>query len=129
MIYVLDSHTLIWHLNATVPLGPAAAAILANSGSRVVVPTIVLAEIFHLHARARIRVSPADVRALIASMPNAAIHPLDEPVLGFLSRDFEMHDGIIVATARVPDAAGTEPVAIVTRDREITANRWIDVVW
>ena len=101
---------------------------MADRTARVVVPSIVLAEIKHLHGRGRIRVSPTRVRALLQDRPKATIHPLDERVIDRLPIGLEIHDAIIVATALVLAAADPEPVRVVARDRQIIASGLVDVL-
>ena len=129
MIYVLDAHTIIWHLDGAPQMSRAAQSVMDDRMARAVVPTIVLAEIFHLHSRGRTRVSPARARSLLVSMPNAVTHPLDDRVLGLLPAGLEMHDAIIVATALIYVTSGAEPVRVVTRDRQITDSGLVDVLW
>ena len=129
MIYVIDAHVLIWFLerNPKVPAG--VAAVPRGRSSNVVVPTIALAEIWHRHHRGRIETSLADARALIDSLANAVIAPFDEPVLNVLPAGMEIHDATIVATTLVLEAGGSDPVRVVTRDRQITASGLVDVPW
>jgi PIN domain nuclease of toxin-antitoxin system len=129
VLYVLDAHTIIWHIDGSPQLTAAAQAVMDDRGARLVVPTIVLAEIVHLHGRGRIRVSPAQVTALLTQRPNATVRPLDQAVLALMPAGLEMHDAIIVATAMLVAARGSEPVRVITRDRQITASGLVDVLW
>ena len=54
MTYVVDTHALVWFLEGSPRLGMAAQKALSDTAARVVVPTIVLAEIKFLYARDRI---------------------------------------------------------------------------
>jgi predicted nucleic acid-binding protein len=129
MIHVVDAHALIWYLERNTKLSATVEAILDDPGTNLVVPTIALAEIWHRHARGKIRTSLADARALIDSLSNAVIVAFDEPVLDALPAGLEIHDAIIVATALIIGAGGSVPVQVVTRDQQITASGLVDVLW
>jgi PIN domain nuclease of toxin-antitoxin system len=45
VIYIVDTHALVWHLEANPRLSLPAAAVLSSATSEIVVPSIVLAEI------------------------------------------------------------------------------------
>ena len=92
------------------------------------VPSIALAEIWYLHGRGRLPTSPDDVRALLESLPNSLIYPLDELVLDLLPVGLEMHDGVIAATALLLSGA-SDPVVIVTNDRQIRSSGLVAVAW
>ena len=57
MIYVLDTHAIVWHLANDRRLGTAARHALADETSRLLVPTIVLAELKHLAETTRVPMS------------------------------------------------------------------------
>jgi len=127
VIYVLDTHAIIWFINRDPKLTSAASAVFRDTAARLVVPAIVLAEIFHVQGRGRVTVTPAAVWAMIDSLSNAVVYPLDELVLERMPAGLEMHDSMIVATALVHQA--TEPVQLVTDDARITASGLVNVLW
>lgn len=129
MIYVLDAHTLVWFVTDDARLSPTAAAAIADPSARLIVPTIVLAEIHHLHGRNRVAASLKQVRSFVTATTNAVIRPFDVAVLDRLPSGLEIHDGIIVATARVYRDGGPERVRLITRDKQIAASGLIDVLW
>ncbi len=55
--------------------------------------------------------------------------PFDEAVLDLLPSGLEIHDGIIVATALLFGGGGSDPVRVITRDRQIAASGLVDVLW
>lgn len=129
MTYIADTHPVVWFLEGNPRLGANARALLANPQTRLVIPTIVLAEIHFLYARRRIGV---DVRAVLTSIANAAncvVYPLDQTVVSLLPTNLEIHDAIIVATALVFRDVLGEQVAIITKDREIAASGLVPTVW
>jgi len=94
-----------------------------------VIPTIVLAETWHLYHRKRIRTSPDEVRLRVLSASNCLIYPLDEAVLELFPPNLDIHDAIIVATARVYRELLKQPVRLITCDRMITESRLVETVW
>ena len=129
MLNVIDAHVLIWYLEDSPKLSAAAGAVIDDPASQVIVPTIILAEIAHRHGRGRSPVSLADVRALIDGLANATVAPFDVDVLNLMPVGLEIHDAIVVATARAYSAGGARPVRVVTHDRQITDSRVVDVLW
>src|SRR5437764_860466 len=119
MIYVLDTHPLVWHLETNSKLSRAAAAILNSPVSTLVLPSIVVAEVWYLYERKRIATSPADVRLNLLTAANCSIYPLDDAVLEMLPAGLSIHDAIIVATAKVYRDVLKQPVRLITQDREI----------
>src|SRR5262245_13468015 len=99
MVYVADSHALIWWLLKDTQLGAAALAALQDPASEIVIPTIVLAEIAFLNSRGRIAIDLARTLAFVVGSTNCKVHPLDEEVVQMMPNIFKIHDRIIVATA------------------------------
>jgi PIN domain nuclease of toxin-antitoxin system len=66
MTDVVDTHALVWFLEKNPRLSTAARNALRDPSAKIVVPTIVLAEIHFLHARGRIATDLAGTRGLIA---------------------------------------------------------------
>lgn len=129
MTYVLDTHPLVWHLERNPKLSAKASAVLSAGDSEIVVPSIVLAEIWHLYQHKRINTSPDDIRSQILSASNCAVYPLDEAVLELLPSGLEIHDAIIVSTALVYRDVMRRPTQLVTRDQTITDSHLVDVLW
>ena len=129
MTYVTDTHPLIWLLGDNARLSHAARAVFDASDARVIIPTIVLAEIKHLFARGRIAVNLESVLAHVAGGSNCTIYPLNETVVARLPTTLDIHDAVIVATALVHQDNMGEAVALITRDAAITASGLVDIVW
>ncbi|BCB95755.1 hypothetical protein JZK55_06770 [Dissulfurispira thermophila] len=53
MVYVVDTHAIVWFFEDSSELGKNALNALASKNSRLIIPTIVLAEIFYLSQRRR----------------------------------------------------------------------------
>jgi PIN domain nuclease of toxin-antitoxin system len=129
VIYVVDTHPLVWHLEANPKLSAPASAILSSKTAEIVVPSIVLAEIWYLFQRKRIQSSPQDVRSRILSATNCSIYPLDEAVLEKMPTGLEIHDAIIVGTSLVYRDLIQRPTQLITRDHAIADSKLIDVLW
>jgi hypothetical protein len=68
------------------------------------------------------------VRALETDMRLIPLE-LTVDVVGRISHEFEMHDGIIVATATMLEDATGEEVRLITRDRRIRDSGLVETVW
>jgi len=129
MTYIVDTHPLVWHLENNPTLPARVSAILSSGESEIVIPSIVLAKVWYLYQRKRIKTSPADIRAQILSAANCSVYPLDEAVLELLPLGLEMHDAIIVSTSLVYRDLIQRPTQLITCDQMITDSHLIDVRW
>lgn len=129
MLYVADTHVLIWYLLGSDRLPEALRAKvdeLRQAGGRLLVPTIVLAEALYIAEKGR-DVSDGDDGVLdfdalyktVVEDPGFDIVGFGRPILEEAIRTTdvpELHDRIITATARFYGAG------ILTKDREIPAS-------
>jgi len=129
MIYVTDTHPLVWLLTDRARLSPTARSAFEDAGAQIIIPTIVLTEIRFLYARNRITVDLSAALALVASAGNCLIYPLDKEVVGSLPTTLDIHDAIIVGTALVHRDVLSQPVSLITRDAAITASGLVPVLW
>lgn len=129
MICIADIHPIVWFLERNPRLSAEAKAILSDPSARLVIPTIVLAEIHFLYNRRRIGVDVQTVLRNIASATNCIVYPLDQVVVEFLPTNLEIHDAIIVATALVFRDILGEQVAIITKDQEIANFGAVPTIW
>lgn len=115
MNLVVDTHTLYWFLTADKRLSKKAKTAIEEA-TRIIIPTIVLLELLYLLQKKKQRdvfslgyeKLKDDNKYIFASLDMAAV----EEVIKVRSA-LEMHDSIIVATAKMLDAS------IVTKDRII----------
>lgn len=130
MLYVVDTHTLVWFIAGDSRLSPTAQAILADPGpdNRLAIPTIVLAEAWDLARKKRVTVSFSDViRRVRAS--RALVWPLEITTINrFLGQLPDIHDEIIIATA-LELQIGYSPVSIITKDNRIRALGIVPCIW
>ncbi len=129
MVYVPDTHAIVWFLDKDPRLSPAAKNTLADPNTILIVPTMVLVEITHLYARNRISISPAVVRQKVLQSTNCSVHPLDEDVVAKIPASLDIHDAIIVATALVQRDDRQQAVTLITKDTKITQSGLIQTLW
>ena len=130
--YVLDTHSLIWHLAGDERLGKNAKVVLEDENNKFVLPMIALAEAFDIvqkkrtkipnveslwqdvFADSRIKIQPLTIDILLESQ-NALTIP-------------EMHDRLITATALSLEKEGLS-VAVVTKDSSIIESKLVKIIW
>lgn len=127
--FVVDTHTLAWFVSEDPRISEAARVILRkaeNSEVEVLVPTIVLAELLYVAQKKKISLGIEEVLKKVSKGGDFVIVPFDFPIFEGvmkLPHDLELHDRIIVATAR------TYGAKVLTKDEKITKSGVIEVVW
>lgn len=129
MRYVVDTHALAWFFANDRRLGEAAAAILDDRSSLLVIPAIVLAEIKHIADRERIAVTFSAVMEALNRMLNCVIVPLDAAAINRAPAELDIHDGLIVGTALYCRAYFADEVVVLTRDARIVQYGAIPTRW
>lgn len=128
--FSIDTHPLIWYASgSTKNIGKKAIEILkrcedSNATVRLIVPTLVVLEIFHFTLK-RPDAKFADFLNALSSM-NVSVVPFDEHVLKAcyrLPRKLDIHDRVIAATAIVYDCP------LVTKDETLKNLTLPKVVW
>lgn len=125
---MLDTHSFYWYIKEPSRLSPAAEAVfrLAEAGgATLIVPAIVVAEIYYLTLKYGNPLSPSQ---LLADMDKAGIylselgrHQLAQ--MDHLGTISEMHDRLIAADALVHEAP------VVTRDPSIRDAGTVPTIW
>ncbi len=129
MIYVPDTHALIWYLTADKQLGKQAKAALASVDAghhHAVIPVIVLAEIMYLEERGRIKVKLDVLVEYVRSIPTYTIASLTLDTVLIARRITgvpELFDRMIVATALEHRAL------LLSRDPVFRDVRDVKIVW
>lgn len=129
MIYVTDTHSLIWFLSDNKSLSTKARMIfeLAEKGENIIViPTIVLAELFHICEKKNIPNIFSDIINKLKTGTNYVVYNLDLDIIiecKNLNKIPEMHDKIITATTKILGAI------LITKDREIQNSKSIETIW
>jgi PIN domain nuclease of toxin-antitoxin system len=129
MTYVLDTHPIVWFLEGSGRLSVQAGTVLRDPSHRFILPTIVLVEITYLYNKGRIAVDITVVQQRLVAAVNCVLYPLDEQVAMRIPTELNIHDAIIVATALVYRDILHEPVAVITKNGEITRSGLIETVW
>ena len=129
MVYVLDTHAVVWFLEGSSRLGAAAKAAMSDPAVDLVVPTIVLVEAGFLYAKKRTSIDVTAVQQTLIAAANCVAYPLDEQVVALIPNSLNIHDAIIVATALVYKDILNLPVEVVTKDAEITASGLVKTCW
>jgi len=129
MIYVADTHSLIWFLTDDKKLGNKAKEVLekADEGKLIIiVPTIVLAELVFICEKKDASVKFKDVMDKINESSNYIYYNLDIKIISEianLTQIPEMHDRIITATAKLNRAV------LITKDPDIVEAGIIETIW
>lgn len=127
--FVVDAHSLWWYMRSSPRLSSAAAEIfaMADMGEAVlIIPAIVVAEVYYLSVKTGQRLPPSDLLRVIDTSDSLILSDLGRAQLEMLDRlpeIPEMHDRLIAAEAL---ALG---VPVVTRDPVISASRQVQSVW
>ena len=129
MIYIVDTHTLVWFLTGSKQLSKKAESILKRPEVQIIIPTIVLAEMRYLHYKKKIPFPIEKVKSVIIEDERCIVFPLNEDVVDLLPTELEIHDGIICATALVLKKILKEEISIITKDNEIKNFKSVEVLW
>jgi PIN domain nuclease of toxin-antitoxin system len=129
MIYVLDTHPLVWFLEKSSRLSSPARNILLDPAAELVIPAIALLEIKFLYAKGRIAIDYETLRRDIINARNCVIYPLDEQVASLAPATLNIHDAVIVATALVYRDVLNTPSALITKDSAIQLSGLVDCIW
>lgn len=127
--YVTDTHTLYWYLLDSPRLGTQASNLFdeaAAGRAKILIPAIVLAELFYLNAK---QGRPLDFTSTYAAIKSGGqfelvpFDPIDVLEFDTDAAVFEMHDRIIVGAARKAGAV------CITRDAAIISSGAVLTVW
>jgi len=128
-VYLADAHALGWYFTGDPRLGRKAARIFERSEKGefpIVIPSIVLAELFRIGRKQRIDLDFAELLREIEERSNFIVAALDLPTLRKVPEVAslsELHDQIIVATALLYEAK------VLTKDEAIRAAGQVETVW
>jgi len=127
--YLADTVAIVRHLLHHPALGSKASRVLQETDDglhRVYLSAISLMEVLYLSEVKRIELPLDELLTYISRTPNYAITPVDSDIVSTavgIDDVPELHDRIIVATARYLD------VPIITADRVITVSRYVESIW
>lgn len=128
MIYVTDTHSLVWYFTEDKHLSRKAFDAFESTIREgvIIIPSIVLAEIIYIYKKGRINLSFKETLQKLDYYNNFEIIPLNVEILKTVDSfniNMEMHDKIIVATA-LNFKAG-----LITKDEDIKKSGIVSVVW
>jgi len=129
MIYIPDTHALIWFLTNSSRLGKNASKIFHNTNSFIVISTLVLAEAKFLAEKARIEKSFASILSALQDDPRVKIHPIDLSVIENAPKGLDIHDSLICGTALVYQELLKEKVKLITKDSKIINAGIVETLW
>jgi predicted nucleic acid-binding protein len=128
-LFVADTHSPAWYFTGSSKLGTKALQAFRESSAGktiIIIPTIVLAEIMDISEKKRVKIDYEGLLNRIESSSNFEIYPLDMHVLK-TARSVraipELHDRIIVATARLLEAR------VLTNDEDVQKSGLVEAVW
>ena len=127
--FVVDTHALWWYLTTPERLSAAVSAVfrLVETGSAtLIVPAIVVAELYYLSVKLRQPIAPSTLLDALASVGGIELTDLGRTQLERLDHIHEvpeMRDRLIAAEAMVRQAA------VVTRDAVLSDSPQIETVW
>jgi len=124
--YVVDTHALAWYLDNDPRLGSQAEAILDNADIRLIIPSIILAEIKYLAHKGRLTQTLDEVLRVINSDPRCIIYPIDLSVVNKAPLGLDIHDSLIIGTALVQREIVS---GILTRDEAIASSSLVPTLW
>ena len=128
-VYIVDTHALFWYRSDTSRLSAAADAVFrlaATGAARIIVPAIVVAELFYLTLKAGYPVPPSVILADIGRSQEFVFSPLGQQQLErmeALDNLSEIHDRLIAAEALVYLAP------IISKDDVLRRSAAVEVIW
>jgi PIN domain nuclease of toxin-antitoxin system len=126
MLFVTDTHPLVWYILGELPERVDEIFKLAEAGtSSIFIPTIVLAECLYLVEEGKIVLDFEDLLERLEQSSNFVPTSFNFQVMKLLPEINlrELHDRIIIATARTLNAH------LITKDRAIRESGMVNVVW
>jgi len=129
MLYVVDTHSLIWFLTEDKKLGKNALKVLedADKGKHIIIiPTIVLAEFAYICEKRNLKIKFEDILKKLKESFNYIPYNLDlDTIIRSLKleRLKDIHDRLIVAVANILNAK------IITKDKSIDQSGYVSCVW
>ncbi len=129
LIYVTDTHSLIWYLIDSPNLSGVANEVFKEievGRAKLLVPAIVMAEIIYIVESGKVKADLNNLIQKIQDAENFEVSPLGlKQLLCFREQTNvpEMHDRLIVCEALLNKAK------IITKDRMIKDSGVVEVVW
>lgn len=129
MTYILDTHTLIWFLAKDSRLGKKAKEILLTPSIKIVIPAIVLAELKYLIDIGKIKINWIQIEKLFLGSHEISFFSIDFDIIASMPSGLEIHDALIISTAKVLEESLNEEVILLSKDEEITSSGLVKTLW
>lgn len=129
MICVLDTHVLVWFLQKDKRVPEKVLRLLLDDEVEKQIPFIVLCEIHYLHHHGRFSLSASETKKRLHKVSSFEIvgHTTDQ--LDLLDERLDIHDALIVATARSLEKESEQEVVILSRDEQLKKYSGLPVLW
>lgn len=128
-LYVVDTHALIWYLTNDKKLSPKASLVFAaaeRGQTLLIVPAIVMAELYYANVKFKWFTDFATVHSLLTKQPYFHFVTFEPSQVLEFDQDSsvpEMHDRIITGVARRLGAP------LLTTDPAIVKSKRVSIVW
>ena len=129
MLYVADTHSLIWFLTDDKRLGKQAREIYekADLGKvLIIIPSIVLAELVFICEKKDAVIEFKNILNKLNESSNYLHYNLDMKIIleiAEMANLRDMHDRMIIATAKINKAV------LITKDKKINDSKLVGTVW
>lgn len=128
MNYVTDTHSLVWYFTEDPRLSETVLNAFESTVDEgaIFIPAVVLAEIMFIAKKGRIAISFEETIKKIEENENFEVSSLNIDILKIADKietDMEMHDRLIVATAKYLEAP------LITKDENIRTSEIVSTVW
>lgn len=126
---ILDTHTLVWFLQKDKKLPKTALKTILSAKNIKVIPFIVLCEIYYLNAKGRFHLPVQDLINTLEQTRDFVLASHEPEQIQYFQKEFEIHDGLIVATACAIMELKEGAVQIISKDKAISKFSPVPVIW
>ena len=129
MVFVTDTHSLIWYLTGDERIGKRAKRIFADletGKGKLIVSIIVFLETLVLIEKGKIQTSWQEFNDKVAQFPTVIFYPVGFDLLQEIkkvSQLLDLHDRILVTTAKIYKAI------LITKDGQIKMTKEVKTAW
>ena len=129
MVFVTDTHSLIWYLTGDERIGKNAKRVFADlevGKGKLIISIVVLLETLVLVEKGKIKASWEEFNEKVAQFPTAVFYPIGFDIIQNIkevNQSLDLHDRILVTTAKIHKAG------IITKDKEIKRAKKVKTVW
>lgn len=121
---IVDTHALIWFLEKSPNLGKRAKETLLAPESELIIPVIVLGEIFYYLRKKKKAHLYGQIYGQLKMDARISIEPLQPEIISSIPEGLEMHDGLIAAHCMLDESS-----VILSRDGQLKKWKNNRLVW